>query len=658
MNRERTAVFTDAQRYVALVYGLVTHGLFLASVVLMFWSLYNGLHTSVLRLQGGSAVALDLFLVLQFALGHTLLLSDKGRRFMARLAPLGLGRDLSTTIFAALASLQLLITFSFWSSSEVLWAAPSGWLKGVLSVLYGISWVLLAKSMRDAGLDLQLGSLGWRSVWKNERAVYQPFARTGLFRHSRQPIYLSFTLILWTAPVWTPDHLVIALLWTAYCLLAPLIKEKRYLRYYGAAFARYQQRVPYWFPRASRRMNDLPASHSNTDHDVAIVGAGPVGLLLAGLLGQRGFRVLIVDKRIDSPSHSQAIGITPPSLEILAQLGLDAEFIRWGVPIRDCHVHGQSGYLGCASFREIPGAYRYILSLPQQVNVRLLEEKLADYPQVTLRRGLEITAVDQAPDQVTLRGADFESTAKWVIGCDGHRSRVRDLLKMRFKSGQYPCHFIMGDFMDRSDLKDEAHLYFTAHGAVESFPLPEGKRRWIVQTPEAMPEAPAGYISAAIRERTGRDLPTEDQLNQSWFTPRWMECEQYHDGRVILCGDAAHLMSPIGGQGMNTGWADAEFIAEMLDAIEHRQQAATPLLEAYSRCRSRAARSATFRAACGMWLGTRTGPIQSWIRDGFMRHGLFKGPLAQRLGPHFAMLTIPYNTLKRVPLKFWRIVTA
>jgi len=646
-------LYTPAQRYVALAYGLASHALFLASVGVMFWSLYNGLHMSLLHLHGGTAMLMDVLLVVQFALGHTLLLSNRGRRFMARLAPLGLGSVLSTTIFAGLASAQLLMTFLLWSSTDSVWWMPTGSIKIVLSVLYAISWILLAKSMSDAGLDTQIGSLGWRAVWRGERPDYKPFTRTGMFRHSRQPIYLSFTLILWTAPVWTPDHLVIATLWTAYCVLAPVLKEKRYRQWYGAAFERYQQRVSYWFPRKVRSLKSTTLKP--TDHDIAIVGAGPVGLLLAGLLGQKGLRVLIVDKRTEPLIHSQAIGITPPSLEILSRLGLDDEFVRRGVPIRDCHVHGHAGELGCASFREIPGRHRYILSLPQQQSLSLLESRLAAMPNVTLRRGVEITHLQQDAETVTLSGEGFTSTARWLIGCDGHKSRVRDFIKMRASGGHYGCHFLMGDFLDHTSLGQDAHLWFTREGAVEAFPLPDGRRRWIVQTSEPVTDGAHGLISELVRQRAGLDLAAADQLTQSPFSPRWLQAEQYHDGRVILCGDAAHLMSPIGGQGMNTGWADAEFLAEVLIAIEQHQQAPLPLLEAYDRCRRLASTVATRRAARGMWLGTRMGVVQSWLRDTFMSECLFKGPLAKHIGPYFAMLTIPYNTIKRVPAKVFAV---
>lgn len=651
MNTSTSAPYTPAQRYTALAYGLVSHGLFLASVAVMFWSLYNGLHLSLLHLHGGTAALVDVLLIVQFGAGHTLLLSTRGRKFMARLAPLGLGPVLSTTIFAGLASVQLLVTFLLWSSSDTVWWMPHGAVKGVLSLLYGISWILLAKSMSDAGLDTQIGILGWRSVWRGEKPVYQPFTRTGMFRHSRQPIYASFTLILWTAPVWTPDHLVIATLWTSYCVLAPLLKERRYRQWYGAAFERYQRRVPYWFPSKARPLTAM--STQPTDHDIAIVGAGPVGLLLACFLGEKGLRVLLVDKRTEPLQHSQAIGITPPSLEILSRLGLDEAFVSRGIKIRDCQVHGQGGHLGCASFREIPGPYRYILSLPQQQTISLLESRLATMPNVELIRGIEIAHIEQDAQTVTVLGNDFSRTARWLVGCDGSRSRVRELLKMRTSGGGYGCHFLMGDFADHVDLKEEGHLWFTREGAVEAFPLPDGRRRWIVQTQEPVTHGQHGLISQLVRERTGIDLAVADQLNQSPFSPRWMQAEQYHDGRVILCGDAAHLMSPIGGQGMNTGWADAEFLAEVLIAIEQRGQAPLPLLEAYDRCRHRASNTAIARAARGMWLGTRTGAVSSWLRDAFMRECLFQGPLAKQIGPYFAMQTIPFNTIKAVPEKVW-----
>jgi hypothetical protein len=115
-------------------------------------------------------------------------------------------------------------------------------------VLYAASWALLGKSMFDAGLSLQTGSLGWSALFRGRKPVYPPMPVTGLFRLTRQPIYVSFALTLWTVPTWTPDQLVVAITFTAYCLIAPQFKEARYRRIYGRAFDDYAQSVPYWSP--------------------------------------------------------------------------------------------------------------------------------------------------------------------------------------------------------------------------------------------------------------------------------------------------------------------------------------------------------------------------------------------------------------------------
>ncbi len=381
------------------------------------------------------------------------------------------------------------------------------------------------------------------------------------------------------------------------------------------------------------------------DYDVIIVGAGPVGLLLGNLLGQRGIRTLLIEKKASAPQQSMAIGITPPSLEILSRIGLDETFIQEGVKVNHACIFEEKKLRGELLFNSLAGRYPFILSLPQAKTVSLLEKNLESYNCVRIRRHCHfLQAEEDNHINVVLRLHDNQDqlqTTRILVGCDGHHSDIRTMAAIPcVETRSYPESFVMADFHDRTDFGNKAHLYFNRAGSLESFPLPQGHRRWILQLDQQQSRTDVKTLIEGIKHRSGLDLMPADCGKLNHFNVHRFVCRRYFSGRSVLCGDAAHVMSPIGGQGMNTGFADAEYLADILIRHFHQSQELAALLKHYDHVRRNAFRIAANRAERGMWLGTRRGRAASFLR-GLGISLLLNTPLSNSLPPYFAMQTIP-----------------
>jgi protein-S-isoprenylcysteine O-methyltransferase Ste14 len=245
----------------ALCFGALCHTLFAAAVLAMIAAMFFGMSESFGTVPWPWGPMANAALILQFPLGHSLFLTARGGRLLARLIPGPHGGTLATTSYAIIASAQLLALFTLWTPSGIVWWRAEGvWLWGTAAA-YGASWLLLLKASFDAGAEVQSGALGWMSLMGRIRPVFPDMPVLGLFRRIRQPIYLAFALTLWTVPVWTPDQLALAISYTAYCLLAPRLKERRFAARYGERFARYRAEVPYMLPRLQRgAATDRPSS--------------------------------------------------------------------------------------------------------------------------------------------------------------------------------------------------------------------------------------------------------------------------------------------------------------------------------------------------------------------------------------------------------------
>jgi hypothetical protein len=237
----------------ALVMGLLCHSVFAVAVLAMMWAMFFGLSESFGTVPWPWALVVNGLLVLQFPVVHSLLLTGRGMALTARLVPEPHGGTLATTTYAIIASVQLAMLFLLWTPSGIVWYRADGWAFWAISAAYAASWAILMKASFDAGAEVQSGALGWMSMLGKIRPVFPDMPTQGLFRVIRQPIYVAFALTLWTVPVWTPDQLVLAISYTAYCLLAPRLKERRFEQRYGARFDRYRARVPYVVPQFGRK---------------------------------------------------------------------------------------------------------------------------------------------------------------------------------------------------------------------------------------------------------------------------------------------------------------------------------------------------------------------------------------------------------------------
>ena len=255
----------------ALAYGLVCHGVFALGVGMMIFQMYFGMSRSFGGIGAPWNWIVNLLLLVQFPLAHSILLTGPGHRLLQRLAPRPHAAALTSTSYVIIASFQVLLLFSCWSFSGTIWWQAEGPARWLLTMLYAASWLLLGKAILDAGIGLQTGALGWWAVFRNAKPAYPGMPAGGLFRYCRQPIYLAFACTLWTVPLWTPDQLLLAVVLTIYCLAGPLFKEARFASRFGQAFSEYQSRHSYFLPWPPRHgtpetRNDLTIYDRNAAH--------------------------------------------------------------------------------------------------------------------------------------------------------------------------------------------------------------------------------------------------------------------------------------------------------------------------------------------------------------------------------------------------------
>ena len=384
---------------------------------------------------------------------------------------------------------------------------------------------------------------------------------------------------------------------------------------------------------------------------VLIIGAGPVGLTMASELARYGVSIRIVDKAAERTDKSKAIVVWSRTLELLERGGGSAPFVEAGLKAEAVNFIAGGKEIGHVSMRSVKSPHPYGLMLPQSDTERLLEERLGSQG-VKVERRVELvtfTERDHGVDAI-LRHADGRAetvSAAWIIGCDGAHSVVRHTLGAPFSGETMNSDFILADvhMAGYPFPESEISVYWHTDGVAAIFPISPGRYRVVADLPPSGAEhAPAPTleeVQTIIDRRGAPGLKAFDPIWLTGFRVNGRKVSHYRWGHAFLAGDAAHIHSPAGGQGMNTGMQDAFNLAWKL-ALVVRGTCGELLLDSYSPERSRVGDEVLKAAGRLTAIGTMKNPIAQAVRNlvGHVMFGL--APVQRALSDNMTEVTIGY----------------
>jgi 2-polyprenyl-6-methoxyphenol hydroxylase-like FAD-dependent oxidoreductase len=385
---------------------------------------------------------------------------------------------------------------------------------------------------------------------------------------------------------------------------------------------------------------------------VLIAGAGPVGMTLASELARYGIAVRIVDKAAERTDKSKALVLWSRTLELLDRgAGGASPFVEAGFKAHSVNFVAGDKVIGRISMDSIASPYPYALMLPQSETERLLEERLAGLG-VTVERQVEMTGFTHDDDGVSaiLRHADgHEETvrADWLVGCDGAHSTVRHTLGAPFSGETLNSDWLLADIhmSGYASPDSESSIYWHRDGVFVIFPISPGRYRILADQPPsgaAHPPAPTLEAVQAIMDQRGPGgLKAFDPIWLTAFRINGRKVARYRYGRIFLAGDAAHVHSPAGGQGMNTGMQDAFNLAWKL-ALVASGACGDDLLESYSTERSAVGDEVLRNAGRLTAIGTMHNSVAQAVRNlvGHVMLGL--SPVRHAIADTMSETTIGY----------------
>lgn len=365
---------------------------------------------------------------------------------------------------------------------------------------------------------------------------------------------------------------------------------------------------------------------SSSSCDVLIVGAGPVGLTMALELSRLGIPCRIIDKSAAPTDKSKALVVWGRTLELLEASGdVRTDFFAAGRLAQCVSIYGDNRRLVHVPFHRDDTAFPLPLMIPQSETERILSERLATRG-VTVEREVELIELADQGDHVQAviqhaNGRREQVRCDWLVACDGAHSTCRKQLGIEFAGQFEPNDWILADVHIDGPLEpDEISIFWHAQGMAAFFPIGTGGRFRIVtdQGPASgqgkPPDPTLAEVQTQLEERGLGRFRVHDPVWLAGFRIHERKVDEYGRGRVFLAGDAAHIHSPAGGQGMNTGMQDAFNLAWKL-ALVHRGQSKETLLATYQHERNAVGEFVLNAAGKMTRVATVRNPLLQYIRN-------------------------------------------
>lgn len=401
-----------------------------------------------------------------------------------------------------------------------------------------------------------------------------------------------------------------------------------------------------------------------------IVGAGPVGLMLASLLTKYEVPCRLIDENPDPVIQTKAAGLWSRTLEAFHHLGVDQAILDVSHRSYQAHTYSGGEERICMNLSKIPSFYNFVTLLPQHRTEHVLAEELRKHG-VEAERGLRLLHLDggTATIEEVASGNTSRETYRYVFGTDGAHSRVRKEIGATFLGEKLPGCWLVADLIARGDSlpEDEVAMFMGPQGPFALFALGESRYRVVASSPTPLDEITLDFFQRAAEVSVPYPIELSHPQHMQAFSINERQADKYSNGTAFLLGDAAHIHSPAGGQGVNTGMQDAFNLAWKVAQVM-RWGSSPTLLESYHLERHPVARRVLETTGLAMRAVSITNPIGQKLRSAAM--GLFGNlePVQSRVRAGMAQLDVHYGesplnlaegTLKldpgdRVPEVFWR----